>query len=125
MRCPCPDGGERPSSPCRRSGGVKLEDAVPGSRWGGWEQPRLVEATAVVVPGLVAICGRFRRAVRAAAVTLGLVTAAVVVVHLSHGLIEMHFYFFVMMGVIALYQDWLPFLLAIGYVAVQHGVVGV
>ena len=34
------DGGERPSSPCRRSGGVKLEAAVPGDRWGWWEQPR-------------------------------------------------------------------------------------
>jgi len=35
-----PDGGGRPSSPCRRSGGVKLEAAVPGGRRGRWEQPR-------------------------------------------------------------------------------------
>src|SRR5215216_3414919 len=34
------DGGGRPLSPCRRSGGVKLEAAVPGGRWGWWEQPR-------------------------------------------------------------------------------------
>src|SRR5215207_6381342 len=34
------DGGGRPSSPCRRSGGVKLEAAVPGDRRGWWEQPR-------------------------------------------------------------------------------------
>jgi hypothetical protein len=34
------DGGERPSSPCRRSGGVKLEAAAPGGRRGRWEQPR-------------------------------------------------------------------------------------
>ena len=28
-------------------------------------------------------------------------------------------------GIIALYQDWVPFLLAIGYVVLHHGVVGV
>src|SRR5207249_1511488 len=38
---------------------------------------------------------------------------------------EMHFHFFVMVVIIALYQDWTPFLLAIGYVVVHHGVVGV
>ena len=85
----------------------------------------LLAAAAVVVPGLVASCDRFRRSVRASAVTFGLVSAAAVAVDLSHGLIEMHFYFFVIIGVIALYQDWLPFLLAIGFVAVHHGVVGI
>ena len=30
-----------------------------------------------------------------------------------------------MVGLMALYQDWIPFLLAIGYVVVHHGVVGV
>src|SRR4051794_31278261 len=36
----CSDGGERPPSPRRRSGGVKLEAAWAGGRRGGWEQPR-------------------------------------------------------------------------------------
>ena len=84
----------------------------------------LLEAAAVAVPGVVASWGRLSRPVRAAAATFGLVTAAAVAVHVSHGLIEMHFYFFVMIGIIALYQDWLPFLLAIGYVAVHHGLMG-
>src|SRR5687768_576298 len=35
-----PDGGERPSSPGRRSGWVKLEAVVPADRWGRREQPR-------------------------------------------------------------------------------------
>ena len=35
-----PDGGERPSRPCRRSGGVKLAAVDPGGRRGRWEQPR-------------------------------------------------------------------------------------
>ena len=30
-----------------------------------------------------------------------------------------------MIGLLTLYQDWLPFLVAIGFVAVHHGVIGV
>ena len=45
-------------------------------------------------------------------------------VHLSGGVIEMHFHFFVMVAVVALYQDWVPFLAAIGYVFVHHGLLG-
>jgi diguanylate cyclase (GGDEF)-like protein len=84
----------------------------------------LTEAAAVAVPGLVAAWSKFGRPLRAAAGTIGLVTASAVLVHLSGGLIEMHFHFFVMIGVIALYQSWFPFLLAIGYVAVHHGLMG-
>ena len=43
---------------------------------------------------------------------LGLVTASAVLVQISGGLIEMHFHFFVMVGILTLYQDWQPFLLA-------------
>jgi hypothetical protein len=41
------------------------------------------------------------------------------------GAIEAHFHFFVMIGVLTLYQDWMPFLVAIGYVVVHHGMAGV
>ena len=56
---------------------------------------------------------------------IGLVTASAVLVDFSGGVIEMHFHFFVMVGLLTLYQDWLPFLLAIGFVVVHHGVFGV
>jgi diguanylate cyclase (GGDEF)-like protein len=56
--------------------------------------------------------------------TLGLVTTSAILVHLSGGLTEMHFHFFVVIGIITLYQDWLPFLLALGFVVVHHGVMG-
>ena len=55
---------------------------------------------------------------------VGLVTASAVLVGLSGGVIEMHFHFFVMVGILTLYQDWLPFLLAIGFVVLHHGVLG-
>lgn len=51
-------------------------------------------------------------------------TASAILVQFSGGYIEAHFHFFVMVAVIALYQDWVPFLLAAVYVALDHGIIG-
>src|ERR687893_753607 len=74
--------------------------------------------------GLVAADLTVGRRARSAAAVLGLITASAVIVHLSGGVVEAHFHFFVMIGVITLYQDWLPFGLALGYVIVHHGLLG-
>ena len=55
---------------------------------------------------------------------IGLVTSSAVLVDLSGGVIEMHFHFFVMVGLLTLYQDWLPFLLAFGFVVAHHAIFG-
>src|ERR1700737_2193579 len=65
------------------------------------------------------------RKVRSTLASLGLLTAASIGVHLSGGQIEAHFQFFVVVSLLMLYQDWLPFLVAIAYVVAEHGVVGV
>ena len=67
-----------------------------------------------------ALSPRFRSAIA----TLALISTSAVIVQFSGGYIEAHFHFFVMLAVISLYQDWIPFLLAILYVAVDHGVIG-
>lgn len=67
----------------------------------------------------------FDRRLRSTINSLALLGASAVLVHLSGGYIEMHFHFFVALAIIALYQDWLPFLAAVGFVLVEHGVVGV
>jgi PAS domain S-box-containing protein len=85
----------------------------------------LSDASLVALPTLLSSWGRGSRRVRAVLASLGLITASAVLVHLSGGYIEMHFHFFVMVVIITLYQDWIPFLLAIGYVVLHHGVVGV
>ena len=54
----------------------------------------------------------------------GLLTCSALLVYLSGGSIEMHFHYFVMVGLVTLYQDWWPFLIAIGYVVLQHGLAG-
>src|SRR5206468_12151747 len=58
-------------------------------------------------------------------VGFGLMSASAILVHLSGGYIEFHFHFFVMLTFLALCQDWIPYLLAVAFVAVHHGVVGV
>jgi PAS domain S-box-containing protein len=65
------------------------------------------------------------RTFRATAVGFGLMSSSAILVHLSGGYIELHFHFFVMLAFLALYQDWVPYILAIVYVAIHHGVVGV
>jgi diguanylate cyclase len=63
--------------------------------------------------------------VRVVAASFGLISSSAILVHLSGGYIEAHFHFFVMIGVLTLYQDWIPFLVAIAYVVLHHGLGGV
>lgn len=79
--------------------------------------------------GLFAIAAaaiRFEHRRRAASVlvSFGLVTACALLVHIWNGAIEGHFLFFVTIVVLALYEDWVPFLVAATYVVVHHGVAG-
>jgi diguanylate cyclase (GGDEF)-like protein len=67
---------------------------------------------------------RLPRRARAAAISLGLVTCSAVLVHLWGGRIEGHFHFFVVVSLMVLFQDWVPFLIAFTYVVLHHGIVG-
>jgi len=83
------------------------------------------EALVVAAAALASQWGGFGRTMRAAAASFGLVSASAMIVHLSGGYVEAHFHFFVMIGVISLYQEWMPFLVAISYVVVHHAVLGI
>ena len=86
-----------------------------------------LHTAAELVPlGLAAIVGHRarRRAVKSSAVTLGLVGAASMLVHITGGQPEAHFHFFVLLGFVALYQDWRTYGIAVGYVAIGHGLFG-
>jgi diguanylate cyclase (GGDEF)-like protein len=48
-------------------------------------------------------------------------TASALGVHVSGGLLEAHASFFLVIVVLALYEDWSVFLLAVGFVLVHHG----
>jgi diguanylate cyclase (GGDEF)-like protein len=64
------------------------------------------------------------RRTRSLAASFGLVTCSALVVYMSGGVIEAHFHFFVVISILVLYQDWAPFLLALAYVVVHHGLLG-
>jgi diguanylate cyclase (GGDEF)-like protein/PAS domain S-box-containing protein len=84
-----------------------------------------VDVAPIVVCGLMASRERYSRRGRSAAACIGLLTASAVVVHLMNGAIEGHFHFFVMVSLLALYEEWFPYLLAFGYVFGHHAVMGV
>ena len=83
----------------------------------GWVLPIALAGVAGSLPG----AGRRARSI---AVVFGLLTSSAVLVHAWHGQIEAHFHFFIMIAVLALYEDWVPFGLAIAYVVIEHGVLG-
>ncbi len=85
----------------------------------------IAEGAVVAFFAGIATWDTIRREIRATAVGFGLMSASAILVHFSGGYVELHFHFFVMLAFLALYQDWVPYLLAIVYVAIHHGVVGV
>ena len=84
----------------------------------------LAEAGLVSIPAVIAVLAENRRALSTLAASVGLMTASAVLVHLAGGQTEAHFHFFVMVGVVVLYQEWTPYLVAIGFVVLHHSVFG-
>src|SRR6202008_4247328 len=84
----------------------------------------MLEASIVGVCAWVSGVQRFPRKAQAVIATYGLLVTSELLVHFAGGSIEAHFHFFVMLSVIALYQDWTVFLLALGFVVVHPGLMG-
>jgi signal transduction histidine kinase len=80
-------------------------------------------ALVLAVPAACLVLGRVVRHRRVASVliTAGLTYCSAALVSFSGGSIEAHFHFFVMVGFIALYQDWVPFLWNVGFTVLSHG----
>ncbi|MGH3666299.1 MAG: sensor histidine kinase [Egibacteraceae bacterium] len=84
----------------------------------------LIEVAPLLVTAGVGAVGR-SRLLRSLVVTLGLLYAGLIAVHFTDGLIEAHFHYFLLLGFVALYQDWRPLLLAVTFIVVGHGSLGV
>ena len=84
-----------------------------------------LEASSLAVFGLVATQARGGRRFRSAVAACGLMLSSALLVHLWDGVTEAHFHFFVMVALLSVYQDWVPFLMALGFVVLHHGAVGV
>lgn len=75
------------------------------------------------IPAVIALLARWlplSQRARAALASAGLMVIAMLVVHMF-GTIEAHFLFFIMVPVVALYEDWVPFATAAALVFVHHG----
>ena len=83
-----------------------------------------LEASPILMIATVATFLPMRRVLQSSLAAGGLMICSGMVVHLSEGLVEAHFHFFVMIPVIALYEAWPPFTLGVVYVLVHHGVMG-
>ena len=84
----------------------------------------LLELSPAVVLLGVAVLAPVRRRWRACAATTALLSCSAVLVHLFDGTPEVQFHYFVAVAVIALYQDWAAYALAVGFVLLQHGLGG-
>ena len=85
----------------------------------------VLETSILGASAVVAMQPRGPRRVRSAVAACGLMAASALLVHLWNGAIEGHFLFFVFVALLSVYQDWVPFLIALGFVVVHHGLVGV
>jgi diguanylate cyclase (GGDEF)-like protein len=91
----------------------------------GSGQPAAVAVLiAVGGPAAMANVTSLGRKGQAAATTLSLMAASAALVHLWQGVTESHFIFFVMVGVVSLYQDWVPYGVALFMVIAHHGILG-
>jgi diguanylate cyclase (GGDEF)-like protein/PAS domain S-box-containing protein len=78
----------------------------------------------IAVFSALAGAGSLKRRERAAMVCFALLTSSAMLVHLWHGRVEGHFHFFVMVALLATYEEWFPYLLAFVYVLIHHGLMG-
>jgi PAS domain S-box-containing protein len=91
----------------------------------GQRQPRTLELVGLIAALALGASG-VRSSVRLAStlVAIGLVTSSATLVYVSGGLIEAHFHFFIVIALLSLYEDWIPFGIAIGLVFAYHGILG-
>jgi diguanylate cyclase (GGDEF)-like protein len=78
----------------------------------------------IVVPALAARASNANRRPRMLCATTSLMLTSAVFVDFAGGMTEAHFHFFVMVGVVALYQDWSAFGLCILITVAHHAVMG-
>ena len=58
-------------------------------------------------------------------VAFGALYCSAALVDFSGGATEAHFSFFVMVAMLAAYEEWVPYLLALVFVILHHGLLGV
>ena len=78
----------------------------------------------ILALGAVSLLPVLPRRIRSITASFGFMTGAAVLAYFWGGFVEAHFLYFVGVGVVAMYEDWLSLALAVVYVAVQHSLFG-
>jgi diguanylate cyclase (GGDEF)-like protein len=89
--------------------------------------PVMLCAGFAVLVGNPALLGKVHQAsrrLRTLSVTVSLMLASITLVDIAGGVTEAHFHFFVMVGVVSMYQDWSAFGTCIVVTVVHHAVMG-
>jgi PAS domain S-box-containing protein len=79
----------------------------------------------IVTPTFFAVLAQMKlgsRRAQSLVVTFGLLSCSALLVHITDGELQAYFHFFVMVAALSLYEDWLPFAVAVAYVLVQQGI---
>ena len=84
----------------------------------------LLHVAALFPLAVAASSHKLSRLMRTLICSVGLLTGAALGVHIAGGVIEAHFAFFVVVVLLTVYEDWIVFALAVGYVLLHHGVLG-
>ncbi len=133
LRAWLPQGGSLPEAEWqRRHAGIMAllwfnVFAVPMVALAMGRLSTLHDVESGVALGVMAAIAADRRMppkLRMATSSLALLSSVALLVHASGGIVVMHFYFFVIIIVLTLYEDWMPFLLALVFVLLHHGVIG-
>ena len=96
----------------------------------GAELPTIPLVHSLVGTGLVfaflvvAAIPQVPRRVRSSLSSIGFMITGSILAYYTGGFIEAHFLYFIGVGIVALYEDWVPFAITIGYVAAQHSIFG-
>ncbi|WP_211334095.1 methyl-accepting chemotaxis protein [Halopiger aswanensis] len=77
--------------------------------------------TVIIATTALSSWSRFGRRQRTTLAAFSVMSVSMALVKFSGGYIEAHFHFFVFIAILALYEDWLPFAIGMGYVAIGHG----
>lgn len=80
----------------------------------------VLELTPIAAMVAFALVPRAPGRAREVATALALLISSALIVHLMNGAVEAHFHLFLVVSLLALYEQWLPFLVAILFVAVHH-----
>jgi methyl-accepting chemotaxis protein len=87
--------------------------------YGTWVEAFAIGLPAAIIPAWL-VSSNPGALVTRCAIAASLVIFTALQIHQAHGLLELHFGFFVLLAFLLFYRDWVPLVVAAGLIAVHH-----